>query len=55
MKQKYLNVNSGITVWIGGGEEELVVLNPRAIVLGKGESFSVRDNPKFSDDDADVE
>ena len=39
-------------VWIGGGEEELVVLNPRAIVLGKGESFSVMDNPKFSDDDA---
>lgn len=39
-------------VWIGGGEEELVVLNPRSIVLGKGESFGVYGSPQFTNDDA---
>lgn len=38
-------------VYIGGGEEELVVLNPRAIVQGEGESFSVFGKKHFKNED----
>lgn len=38
-------------VWIGGGEQELAVLNPKILVQGKGESFSVFNKQKFTNDD----
>lgn len=38
-------------VWIGGGEQELAVLNPKILVQGKGDSFSVFNKQKFTNDD----
>ena len=38
-------------VWIGGGEQELAVLNPKVLVQGKGESFAVFNKQKFTNDD----
>lgn len=40
-------------VWIGGGEKELVVLNPRVLVQGEGNSFSVFNKAKFTNDDVE--
>lgn len=34
-------------VWIGGGEEELVVLNPKAVWIGPGEYFRVFNKKKM--------
>ena len=38
-------------VWIGGGEQELAVLNPKVLVQGSGESFAVFNKQKFTNDD----
>ena len=40
-------------VKIGGGEQELVVLNPRSIVVGKPDHFPVYNKPKMPSFDSD--